>query len=133
MRQIFCIVCLSMILSACNSKEKIETYHATYDEEKQIAAQEILTDNGKIEEANIIIIDDKMLVAVQVKPWLRLKKQSIEKDITEKLEEAFPNLELIISTDFKIFWESSKLITEEDTQKIRDEVDNLKKLSKEET
>lgn len=133
MRRIFCIVCLSMILTACNSKENIETYYATYDEEKQIEAKEVLIQNGKIDEANIIIIDNKMLVAMQVKPWLRLKKQKIEKDITAKLEEAFPELELIVSTDFKLFWESSKLVTENDTQKIREEVENLKSLSKEET
>lgn len=133
MRRIICIVCFSMILSACNSKENIQTYYATYDEENQIAAKEVLSKTGKIDEANIIIIDDKMLVAMQVKPSLRLKKQKIEKDIREKLEEAFPELELIVSTDFKLFWESSKLMTEKDTQKIREEVDYLKKLSKEET
>ena len=70
---------------------------------------------------------------MQVKPWLRYKKKKIEKKVEEDLKKEFPNADLIVSTDFKLYWESTKLIDQNDKEKLNDEVDQLKKLSKEET
>ena len=51
----------------------------------------------------------------------------------EDLKREFPNADLIVSTDFKLYWESTKLIDQNDKEKLNDEIDQLKKLSKEET
>ena len=134
MRKILLAVCCCVVLAGCgDTKEKLSTFYATYDDEKANKIEEILQQEKDIEHANIIFIEDKILVAMQVKPWLRYKKKKIEKKVEEDLKKEFPTADLILSSDFKLHWESTKLIDENDKEKLNDEVDQLKKLSKEET
>ena len=134
MRKIMLAVCCCMVLVGCgDTKEKLSTFYATYDDEKASKIESVLQQEKDIEHANVIFIEDKILVAMQVKPWLRYKKQKIEKRVEDDLKKEFPNADLIVSTDFKLHWESEKLIEENDKEKLSDEVDQLKKLAKEET
>lgn len=134
MRKILLAVCCCVVLVGCgDTKEKLATFYATYDDEKASKIEAILQQEKDVEHANIIFIEDKILVAMQVKPWLRYKKKKIEKKVEEDLKKEFPNADLIVSTDFKLHWESTKLIDKNDKEKLNDEVDELKKLSKEET
>ena len=134
MRKILLAVCCCIVLVGCgDTKEKLSTFYATYDNEKASKIEEILGQEKDIEHANIIFIEDKILVAMQVKPWLRYKKKKIEKKVEEDLTKEFPSSDLIVSTDFKLHWESQKLIDKNNKEKLNDEVDQLKKLSKEET
>ena len=127
-------VCCCVVLVGCgDTKEKLSTFYATYDDEKSNKIEAILEQEKDIEHANVIFIEDKILVAMQVKPWLRYKKKKIEKKVEEDLKKEFPTADLIVSSDFKLHWESTKLIDENDKEKLNDEVDQLKKLSKEET
>ena len=134
MRKILLAVCCCVVLAGCgDTKEKLSTFYATYDDEKASKIEAILQQEKDIEHANIIFIEDKILVAMQVKPWLRYKKKKIEKKVEEDLTKEFPSSDLIVSTDFKLHWESQKLIDKNNKEKLNDEVDKLKKLSKEET
>lgn len=134
MRKILLAVCCCVVLAGCgDTEEKLSTFYATYDDEKASKIEAILEQEKDIEHANIIFIEDKILVAMQVKPWLRYKKKKIEKRVEEDLKKEFPSSDLIVSTDFKLHWESQKLIDKNDKEKLNDEVDKLKKLSKEET
>ena len=134
MRKILLAVCCCVVLVGCgDTEEKLSTFYATYDEEKANKIEEALEQEKDIEHANIIFVEDKILVAMQVKPWLRYKKKKIEKNVEEDLKKEFPTADLIVSTDFKLHWESTKLIDQNDKEKLKDEVDQLKKLSKEET
>lgn len=134
MRKILLAVCCCVMLVGCgDTEEKLSTFYATHDNEKASKIEEILGQEKDIEHANIIFIEDKILVAMQVKPWLRYKKKKIEKKVEEDLTKEFPSSDLIVSTDFKLHWESQKLIDKNNKEKLNDEVDQLKKLSKEET
>ena len=134
MRKILLAVCCCVVLVGCgDTEEKLSTFYATHDNEKASKIEEILGQEKDIEHANIIFIEDKILVAMQVKPWLRYKKKKIEKKVEEDLTKEFPSSDLIVSTDFKLHWESRKLIDKNNKEKLNDEVDQLKKLSKEET
>ena len=134
MRKILLAVCCCVVLIGCgDTEEKLSTFYATHDNEKASKIEEILGQEKDIEHANIIFIEDKILVAMQVKPWLRYKKKKIEKKVEEDLTKEFPSSDLIVSTDFKLHWESQKLIDKNNKEKLNDEVDQLKKLSKEET
>ena len=127
-------VCCCIVLVGCgNAEEKLSTFYATYDGEKATKIEEVLQQEKDIEHANVIVMEDKILVAMQVKPWLRYKKQKIEKRVEEDLKKELPNSDLIVSTDFKLHWESEKLIEKNDKEKLNEEIDQLKKLSKEET
>jgi len=134
LRKILLAVCCCVVLVGCgDTEEKLSTFYATHDNEKASKIEEILGQEKDIEHANIIFIEDKILVAMQVKPWLRYKKKKIEKKVEEDLTKEFPSSDLIVSTDFKLHWESQKLIDKNNKEKLNDEVDQLKKLSKEET
>ena len=134
MRKILLAVCCCVVLVGCgDTEEKLSTFYATHDNEKASKIEEILGQEKDIGHANIIFIEDKILVAMQVKPWLRYKKKKIEKKVEEDLTKEFPSSDLIVSTDFKLHWESQKLIDKNSKEKLNDEVDQLKKLSKEET
>ena len=134
MRKILLAVCCCLVLVGCgDTEEKLSTFYATHDDEKASKIEDVLQQEKDIEHANIIFVEDKILVAMQVKPWLRYKKKKIEKKVEEDLKKEFPNADLIVSTDFKLHWESQKLIDNNDKEKLNEEVDQLKKLAKEET
>ena len=73
MRKILLAVCCCVVLVGCgDTEEKLSTFYATYDDEKASKIEEILEQEKDIEHANIIFIEDEILVAMQVKPWLAL-------------------------------------------------------------
>ena len=134
MRKILLAVCCCIVLAGCgNTDEKLSTFYATYDEEKANKIEEMLEQEKDIDHANVIFIEDKILVAMQVKPWMRYKKKKIEKRVEEDLKKEFPKADLIVSSDFKLHWESTKMIDKNDKEKLSEKVEDLKKLSKEET
>ncbi|WP_431029261.1 YhcN/YlaJ family sporulation lipoprotein [Lysinibacillus sp. LZ02] len=134
MRRILLAVCCCVVLAGCgNTGEKFTTFYTTYDEEKATKLEEILNNESNIDHANVIFVEDRLLVAMQVKPWMRYKKQKIEEAIKEKLEKEFPKLQITVSTDFKLHWESAKLIDKNEEEGLSDKIEKLDKLSKEET
>ena len=87
LRKILLAVCCCVVLVGCgNTDEKLSTFYATYDQEKATKIEEMLEQEKDIDHANVIFIEDKILVAMQVKPWKRYKKQKIEKKVEEDLK-----------------------------------------------
>ena len=121
-----------LLLSGCGAQEKIATYEQTNAQEKQQQIKTQLEDAKEIDSANIVVIHDEIFVALQVKPWRKWNKQKIESQWQKKLEEEFPNDTVNVSTDFKMHWESTKLL-EQNQQKAMDKITELKKLVKEKT
>lgn len=123
---------LSIFLFGCNEEEKtIEVNNASGEEVEEVTT--VIENKDEIYSGRAIFVEDQLLVAVQAKPWLDYKKTKIEKDLKEQLNERFPNYEITVSADYKLYWEAQKLLTEEDTEKVKEKVEKLKKLSKEET
>lgn len=122
-----------ILLAGCGSEEKVEMYQHIDDKEKKTELKEMVEKSKDIDQANVILVGDKLLAAIQVNPWKRYKKQKIESEWQKKLEKKYPNLKVVVSTDFKLYWESTKLLEEADRQKVKDKIDSLKKLAKEET
>lgn len=122
-----------ILLAGCGREEKVEMYQHIDDKEKKTELKEMVEKSKDIDQANVILVGDKLLAAIQVNPWKRYKKQKIESEWQKKLEKKYPNLKVVVSTDFKLYWESTKLLEEADRQKVKDKIDSLKKLAKEET
>ncbi|MEK4228506.1 YhcN/YlaJ family sporulation lipoprotein [Solibacillus sp. FSL H8-0538] len=122
-----------LLLSGCGSEQKVSIYQSVNDSEKESEVKEMLEQSEDIEQANVIFIDEELFVALQVKPWKKFKKKKIENKWQKKLEEQYSNLQVLVSSDFKLFWETTKLLEEEDRQKVTEKIDVLKKLAKEET
>ncbi|BDH60905.1 hypothetical protein MTP04_10350 [Lysinibacillus sp. PLM2] len=122
------------ILVGCSSNEKtIEVVDVLDDAEKREEVREAMNNNNDIYSGTAILVDDQLLVAVQSKPWLDFRKEKIEQDLQTQLEEQYPDMNVLVSADFKLYWEANKLVNEEDKQKVSERVEKLKNLVKEET
>ncbi|MEO4054270.1 YhcN/YlaJ family sporulation lipoprotein [Solibacillus sp. CAU 1738] len=131
MKYFLSIVGCVLLLSACASAEKIVMYDEQSDKAREIKQQ--LEKTKEVEKANVVEIDDEILVAVQTKPLNSFKERKTAKKLQDKLEEKWPNYDILVSSDFKLYWETSKLIAEKDRQRVSEKVKELKKLAKEES
>ncbi len=122
-----------LLLVGCNDREKVVMYPDTNDEQVSKEIRELLEEAKAIEEANVVFLQDELFVAMQLKPFEKWKKQKYEKDWKKKLEKRFPNEKVHVSTDFKLFWESKKLMDVKNHEKVLEKIKKLKKLAKEET
>ena len=126
---LFLIVSIS-ILSGCAEKEKFIVYGSTQNEEQLESA---LKEEEYIDKSTVIQQDDKMLVTVQIKPWNKWSTKKLEKKLQKKFDELYPEKDVTVSADYKIYYEANKVKREglQDKQ-ITDKIDELKKLAKEE-
>ena len=131
MKKLVLPIFLSVFLLGCNDEKTLEVNNANGEEVKEVAA--IIKNEDEINSGRAIFVEDQLLVAVQAKPWLDYKKTKIEKNLKKKLEESFPEYDITVSSDFKLYWEAQKLIKEEDSEKVKKKFKKLKKLKKEET
>ncbi|MGE7916597.1 YhcN/YlaJ family sporulation lipoprotein [Lysinibacillus xylanilyticus] len=119
------------LLSGCNEKEKFIVYGSP-ENEKEVEA--ILKEHDFVDKTTVIQYDDSMLVAVQIKPWDKWKKAKLEKKLQKEFDEKYPNKDVLVSADFKIFYEANKIKKDEiEDNKLSDKIKELKELSKEES
>lgn len=129
----FMALSLLLILAGCNDREKVVTYELTDNVQNQKEIEKLLKEDDAIEQANLLVIEDELFVAMQLKPFEKWNRQKIEQDWKKKLEDKFSDSKVNVSADFKMFWESAKLMEEKDQKKMLKELHALKKLAKEET
>ncbi|MGE7941644.1 YhcN/YlaJ family sporulation lipoprotein [Lysinibacillus xylanilyticus] len=119
------------LLSGCNEKEKFIVYGSP-ENEKEVEA--ILKEHDFVEKTTVIQYDDSMLVAVQIKPWDKWKKAKLEKKLQKEFDEKYPNKDVLVSADYKIFYEANKIKKDKiEDNKLSDKIKELKELSKEES
>jgi len=124
------LVSLSL-LSGCGEKEKFIVYGSP-ENEKEVEA--ILKEQKFVDKTTVIQYDNSMLVAVQIKPWDKWKKTKLEKKLQKKFDEKYPNKDVFVSADYKIFYEANKIKREQvEDNKLKDKIKKLKNLAKEET
>ncbi|KYG90840.1 YhcN/YlaJ family sporulation lipoprotein [Metasolibacillus sp. FSL H7-0170] len=119
------------LLSACGAKEQIVAYDE--QDEKTIEIKQEIEKMNNIHKAKIVVTGQDILVAIEVKPWQSFKEQKIARELQKKLEEKWSHYDVLVSSDFKLLWETDKLMSEEDEQKVNEKIEHLKKLAKEET
>lgn len=134
MKKITFFFFVPLLLTGCSDNEKtIEIYDVFADAENSVEVRDVLNSNEDIYSGTAIFTDNELLVAVQAKPWLDYKKGKIEEELTKQFEKRFSELNVLVSADYKLYWEANKLINEEDQQKVKDQIGKLKDLEKEET
>ena len=118
------------ILSGCGDKEKFVVYGFSQNEEKIEAA---LKEEEYIDRSTVIQQEDKMLVTVQIKPWDKWKTAKLEKKLQKKFDELYPDTDVTVSADYKLFYEANKIKKEGlSGEEITDRIKDLQKLAKEE-
>ena len=132
MRQLQTVLLLLLsifILSGCTEKEKFIVYGSPQNEKE---LETVLKEEDYIERTTVIQHEDKMLVAVQIKPWDKWRKAKYEKKLQKKFEELYPDKEVFVSADYKIYYEANKAKKNKlEDEKISDKIKELKKLAKE--
>ncbi|MDN4492308.1 hypothetical protein [Ureibacillus aquaedulcis] len=122
-----------LFLIGCSNEQTIEISGVSADEEKRVEIEDIIRNSEEVYSGTAIMVDKELLVAIQVKPWLGFKERKVEKRLQKEIEEKYPDLKVLVSSDYKMHWETQKLLDEEDDKKLTKEVKKLKDLAKEET
>ena len=133
MRKALLGISLVLILTGCGDREKVITYSKTDDTQHQHEVEKLFEKDSDIEQVNILVIENEIFVAMQLKPLKKWNRQKIEDRWQKKLEKQYEGSTVNVSADFKMFWESSKLMEEKNQKKMMEELQHLKKLAKEET
>lgn len=126
-----CLLCL--LLVGCTGKtEKFVVVDEYSSSEESTSLKDELKKEKYVERAVALFVDDELLVVVQVNPLQKWRKGKVEEKLQKKYEEKYPDYQVLVSSDYKIYLESIKLIEKEDPDLVK-KVKELKDLAKEET
>lgn len=108
------------------------------DQQPAIQAKHFLSKRDEVSRVRAVNYGDDLIVAIDVHHLKRLRLKKIQSEVQAEIDEQFSNLRITLSTDQKILLELKRLeeqleaneISEEDLKK---KVEDIKKLSKEET
>ncbi|GAF65370.1 hypothetical protein BTS2_2268 [Bacillus sp. TS-2] len=129
------IMLISCLLGACNqdttkSSQASLTSESSYKDQNKI--NDVKAELKKMEEVidvQAIVYDQKIYADPKVKQFSRFRLKEIRKNGFEKLKETFPDSEIHVSTDKKVYMELEKLEQQLKNGKIKNE-DLEKKLQK---
>jgi len=90
----------------------------------------------EIKGALAVNTNEKLLLAYQVKHMQRFKLKQIEKNVRKELKKQFPDHDIIISSDIKLFWKTEELIQKMEKKdmsekEIDKEISKIEKLGNE--
>jgi hypothetical protein len=108
------------------------------DQAEAEKAVQIVKQRREVNDVRAVSSEKKMIIAYKVKHLERFRMKKIEKAIRKELEKKFPNHEIVVSSDLKLFWKTEELKQKLekkrfDQKKLDKEIDVLKKLSEEQT
>lgn len=132
MRQVLVLI-MAVFLVGCNEEAKVEQKQVSHSGNELAEIEQLLIKEKAIDKAAVIAVEDEFMVAIQLKPWLNYKKRSLESDLKKKLEKIVPKKKLAVSTDFKLYHESKKLLKQKDAKEAKKDLEKMKKLMEEET
>ncbi|HWK22459.1 MAG TPA: YhcN/YlaJ family sporulation lipoprotein [Ureibacillus sp.] len=133
MKKLAGLFLIPLFLIGCSNEQTIEVSGIAADEGTKVEIEDMIRNTEEVQTGTAILVDDELLVAIQVNPLLGYKEQKIEKRLQKEIEEKYPDLDVLVSSDFKMHWETQKLLKEDDEKKVTDEMKKLKSLAKEET
>lgn len=130
MKKIMFIVPVLLLLTACSNEREAAIYPAV----DSSGLEQILNKQDTINGYTSISNEEDILVAIDIKRMKRFNKEKIEKNLKKKIEEKFPDKEILVSGDLKLRWEIEKVIDEQlESEKLTKTIEEIKSLSKEET
>ncbi|MBB4824453.1 HPt (histidine-containing phosphotransfer) domain-containing protein [Sporosarcina luteola] len=124
------ILLLAVLLAGCSRDD----FRFQNDSDEAAAQTEsIIRKDKRIKSAAVVLYEEKLLAGIRVETFSRYKKKKIASELKKKLEEQYPDMEVTVSADSKILYETNKLIDEGNKDKLGKEIDRLTSLLKEET
>lgn len=126
-----CLLCL-LLVGCTGETEKFVVVDEYSSSEESTSLEDELKKEKYVERAVALFVDDELLVVVQVNPLQKWRKGKVEEKLQKKYEEKYPDYQVLVSSDYKIYLESINLIEKEDPDLVK-KVKELKELAKEET
>ena len=123
------IVVLTM-LAGC-TENGIQIHNDSSEDARK--AEEVFMKDKHLKTVVTVFHDKDLLTGVSLKTFSRFKKEKIEKSLKEQLEKLYPELEITVSADSKIWMETNKLINSDHKKDMSEKIEKLKLLLKEET
>ena len=65
---------LVLLVAGCSEEGQVETYTNTNDDKLQSEVAQLFKDDDQIERANVLLVDNEIFVALQLKPFTKWKK-----------------------------------------------------------
>ncbi|TQR20205.1 YhcN/YlaJ family sporulation lipoprotein [Psychrobacillus vulpis] len=123
-------ILLLCFLTACSN----EVNEAIYPENDSSEIKQVLNNYDSVKGYSSVTDKNDVLVAIDIRRMSRFNKEKIEKKISKKLEEKFPDKEVLVTSDLKIRWEVEKIIEQSmQEDEMTKSIKKIKSLSKEET
>lgn len=129
-RKLGLMMVVLVMLAGCS--ENGIRIHNDSSEDVRKAEELFMKDNHLTAVVTVFHAND-LLTGVTLKTFSRFKKEKIEKSLKEKLEKLYPELDVTVSADSKIWLETNKLINSDHEKNLGERIDKLKLLLKEET
>lgn len=126
-----CLLCL-LLVGCTGETEKFVVVDEYSSSEESTSLEDELKKEKYVERAVALFVDDELLIVVQVNPLQKWRKGKVEEKLQKKYEEKYPDYQVLVSSDYKIYLESINLIEKEDPDLVK-KVKELKELAKEET
>lgn len=130
-------------ISACSQyePENIEGINAVELDISQIPAQQAESKVKEMDEVTEVIAvntDKQLLLSFRVKQFDKFRLEKIEKKVKDELKKEFKEYETTVSSDLKIFLETTKMKNDVYTKnteqsKLKKEMERIIKLSEEQT
>jgi len=119
-----------ILLSGCTGSGFRIDNNSSEDHAK---AEKVLENDKRLTSAVTVFHENDLLTGVTLKTFSRFKKEKIEKELKKKLEKSYPELDVTVSADSKIWMETNKLIESDNKKNQGKKIEELKSLIKEET
>ncbi|MCA1027501.1 YhcN/YlaJ family sporulation lipoprotein [Cytobacillus kochii] len=100
---------LSLIKATNPTPSLIHSESRSTDEDMLQSIEKDIEKQKELYDAAIVKNDDTVLIAYKVRHLQRFHMKKIEKDVKGKLEDKYPDVKFIVSSDFKIFLEVVEL------------------------
>ena len=129
-RKLILTIFLLVLLAGCTGNG-IRIFNATDEDSTQ--AEELFKKDKRLKSVSAMFHEEQLLTGVRVDTFSRFRKGKIEKELEKELEKLYPDLDITVSADSKILYETTKLINGSDNKDVGKKIDDLKSLLKEET
>ena len=96
MKNKWLVLFLLLLVAGCSEKGQVETYKNTNDDKLQSEVAQLFKDDDQIEQANILLVENEIFVALQLKPFTKWKKQEIEEKWQKKIEKKFKKKAVLV-------------------------------------
>lgn len=132
-RKLGLMLSVIFMLTACGTmnEDSIQIYNDTDEDTEEV--KKIFADDDRLRKVVVVFHDDEFVAGVTVGTFERFRKGKVEKELKKKVEKAYPDVDVLVSADYKVVIETGKMTKISDKQELEKKIKKIKSLSEEQT